>query len=133
MLVLREPIRVDVPHEEGEWIEFCKLTHREIRDARKAGMVENAEQMKIFSAEWITALMSGSKEKAQQISEAGKWDESAFGTDALLSMGVVGWSYAEGKPTDEQMASLDAATAAWAKQAIININKPPSEDEVKKS
>lgn len=136
MLVTREPIRRDVPHEEGAWFDFCKLSHQQLRAARKEGTVENTEQMKLYGAEWIKALSGDpdkkkSKKKARDIADAAEWDPSSFGTDAILEMGIVAWSYDQ-DPSKATIAMLDGATAAWAKREIVGINEPPSEEEVKK-
>jgi len=132
MLVTREPIRRDIPHEEGAWIEFCKLSWKQLAKARTAGLVENAEQAKIWGVEWVKALTSdGGAEKAKKIAAAQQWDPSNFGTGALLEFGIVAWSYeqdVEAGSIDE----IDGATATWAKQQIIDINKPPGEEEQKK-
>ncbi len=132
MLVTRDPIRREVPHEEGAWFDFCKLSWKELARSRKDGLKENAERAKLFGVEWIKALTESGKEKADRIASAQEWDQSNFGTETLLGVGIVGWSY-EAEVSDESIATLDGATAAWAKQEIIDLNKPPSEEEVKKS
>jgi hypothetical protein len=131
MLVSRAPIRREVPHEEGAWFEFCKLSWKQLAKARRSGLVENADKAKLFGVEWVKALTSDDEERAKKLSEAQEWDPSNFGTEDLLELGIVGWSYEE-EVTVESIGNLDGATGAWAKQEIINLNKPPSEDEVKK-
>ena len=134
MLVTREPVRRDIPHEEGEWVDICKLSWKELRDARKDGLKENAEKMKIFGVEWVKVLISnddGAK-KAQKIADAQEWDPTNFGTELLLEHGIVAWSY--DSPVDAtSIPMLDGATAAWLKQEIIDLNKPLSEEEEKNS
>jgi len=131
MLVTREPIRREIPHEEGAWIDFCKLSWKQLDIARKEGMKENAEKAKLFGVEWIKALTSdGGEDKARKIAAAQEWDSSNFGTAALLEFGIVAWSF-EQDVSGNNIDDLDGATASWAKQEIVDINKPPSEEEVK--
>ena len=46
MLVTREPIRREVPHEEGAWIDICRLSWLQIKKAREAATLANVETMK---------------------------------------------------------------------------------------
>ena len=133
MLVSREPVRVDVPHEDGQWFDLLKLSWTQIRKARKAATMDSAETAKAFGAELMKALGSekNGEDKAMSLIKAQQYDESMFDTEQLLLDGVVGWSY-NGEVTSEALATLDEGTAAWAKQAIIDITKPPSEAEEKK-
>ncbi len=131
MLVSREPIRREVPHEEGAWIDFCKLSWKQLDTARKEGMKENAERAKLFGVEWIKALTSdGGEDRARKIAAAQEWDPSNFGTAVLLEFGIVAWSF-EQAVSAKSIDDLDGATGVWAKQQIIDINKPPTEEEVK--
>ena len=130
MLVTREPIRRDVPHEEGAWFDICKLSWKQLGEARKAGMKENAEKMKLFGSEWITALLGGRKEEAEKIADEQKWDPSGFGTGVLLELGIVAWSY-EQEVSPGSIGNLDEPTTDWVKQRIIDLNKPPTEEETK--
>ena len=132
MFVNREPHRREVPHENGAWIDICKLSWTQLADARKAGLKENAERMKLFGAEWISALLQGRKEEAEKIVDEQKWDPSAFGTGVLLELGIVAWSYEE-KIIPDNIANVDEPTIDWVKQEIIDLNKPPSEEEEKNS
>lgn len=133
MLVSKEPTRVDVPHEEDAWFDLLKLSWVQIRKARKAATLDSAETAKAFGAELMKALSSDDKgeEKALRLIKTQQYDESMFDTELLLLAGVSGWSYDEA--VDEgTIKELDEETAAWAKQAIIDLTKPPSEEEVKK-
>ena len=133
MLVSREPVRVDVPHEDGQWFDLLKLSWTQIRKARKAATMDSAETAKAFGAELMKALGSekNGEDKAMSLIKAQQYDESMFDTEQLLLDGVVAWSY-DGEVNPEALATLDEGTAAWAKQAIIDITKPPSEAEEKK-
>ena len=134
MLVSKEPTRVEVPHEEGAWFELLKLSWVKIKKARKAATLDSAETAKAFGAELMKALSSDDKgeEKALRLIKSQQYDESMFDTEILLEAGIAGWSYDE-PVNPSTLKELDEETAAWAKQAIIDLTKPPSDDEVKKS
>jgi len=133
MLVTREPHRRDIPHEEGAWIEICKLSWVQLKKARKAATLDNAEMAKAFGAELIKALQGDDAEKkVRTLNKALQYDETQFDTELLLAEGVVGWSY-EDELGPETIKQLDEETAAWAKQEIIDLTKPPSEEELKNS
>jgi len=134
MLVSKEPVRVDVPHEDGAWFDLLKLSWTQIRRARKAATLDSAETAKAFGAELMKALSSDTngEDKALRLIKSQQYDESMFDTEQLLLDGVKAWSY-EGDVTSDALSGLDEKTAVWAKQAIIDLTKPPSEDEVKKS
>ena len=133
MLVSKEPVRVEVPHEEGAWFDLLKLSWVQIKKARKAATLDSAETAKAFGAELMKALGSDDKgeEKALRLIKTQQYDESMFDTELLLLAGVSGWSYDEAV-SEETVKLLDEETATWVKQAIIDLTKPPSEEDQKK-
>ena len=129
MLVTREPHRREVPHEEGAWFDICKLSWKQLKKARKAATVDNADTARAFGGEIVKALQSdrGAEEAARLIRKQ-RYDESTFDTETLLLAGVVGWSH--DKPVNAAtVGDIDERTTEWLKREIIDLNKPPSEEE----
>lgn len=132
MLVTKEPIRREIPHEPGEWMDFCKLSWRQMRDARKRQEKDNIATVKEFGAEFIQALNSdGGEKKAKKLLQEQQYDPRAFDQETLLSEGIVAWSY-QMELDLTSVAQLDEVTADWAMREIIAINRPMSEEEEKK-
>jgi hypothetical protein len=139
MLVPVEPIKIDIPHESGQWIEFRKLSWKQLRDARKARANEQREEAKALGAEFINALGSGSSDDEERLKkrlEALQYDISNFDMEVLLTKGVAATSYRlpDGNPVDVQIAiaQFDEATALWAAKTLVDMAKPPTASEEKK-
>jgi hypothetical protein len=146
MLVSKEAIRLDIPHEEGEWVEVVKLPWVKLRAARKANEKENREIAKEFGAEFVKALSSSddsekAENRAKNLIKSQQYDESNFDTHILLDAGLVGWSYGEKVTPDAEFKyvevdpksidMLDERTVVWIKQEIINLTKPLTEAQEK--
>ena len=133
MLVTKDPIRYEVPHEPGEWLDLIKLSWTKLKEARRYATLENAETARAFGAELVKALATDDTGKAaEKLIERQQYHESSFDTKTLLLKGIVGWSY-EAELSAESVAELDDKTVAWAKQAIIDLTKPPTEEDRKNS
>ena len=130
MLVSRAPIRREIPHEEGAWFDFVRLSWKQIRDAKRAAEKEGRAVMKELGAEFINALRDDDVAKVRRVMDEQEWDPRAFDTESTLNIGVVAWSY-EFEVTPEQLARLDKPTAAWAVQTIIDISRSPTAAEEK--
>lgn len=151
MLVSKEPERLDVPHESGEWIEIMKLSWKQLKAARKKQEQEQREVMKDFGPAFLRALTSSEdgEKKARSFLKNREYDESNFDTEVLLESAILSWSYKEKKDEKnekdeedervgikvnlENIELLDELTAIWLKQEIINLTRPPDEEEVKNS
>lgn len=132
MLVTKDPIRREIPHEDGEWMDFCKLSWRQMRDARKIAEKGNLATVKELGAEFIQALNSeGGEQKAKKLLREQQYDPRAFDQSELLNGGIVAWSY-DMELDDASVSQLDEVTADWAMREIIAINRPASEEEEKK-
>lgn len=146
MLVSKESIRLDIPHEEGEWVEVVKLPWVKLRAARKANEKENREIAKEFGAEFVKALSSSddsekAENRAKNLIKSQQYDESNFDTHILLDAGLIGWSYGEKVTPDAEFKyvevdsksidMLDERTVVWIKQEIINLTKPLTEAQEK--
>jgi len=134
-MISREPERIDIPHEEGHWFELRKLSWKNLRKARKKQEEEQREIAKAFGAEFLAVLTKGgsdAEDKARRLIRKQQYDVSNYDMETLLFHGVASWSYEE-PVTPEALSDLDERTAVWAAQAIIDLTKPPSEEEEKNS
>ena len=131
MLVTKDPIRREIPHEEGHWMDFCKLSWRQMRNARKKQEKESIATVKEFGAEFVAAISSPDGEKkARKLLQEQLYDPRAFDQNELLNDGIVAWSY-EHELDPASIDQLDEVTADWAMRQIIAINRPLTEDEEK--
>lgn len=133
-MLLSEPIRIDIPHEPNAWFEFCRLSWKKLRAARKRAEEEQREIAKSFGAEFISALTKGDVDeaRARKLIKDQQYNVVNFDIGLLLEAGITTWSYEE-KLCKENIEQLDERTAMWAAQKIIDITKPPSEEEEKNS
>ena len=146
MLVTKDPIRHEIPHESGEWFDLIKLSWKKLKKSKRRA---TSEQMEVMSetarafggANFVQqALDEAAKldkagkatEVVQKAAKKGEYDESNFDTETLILAGIAGWSY-DAEVNAETIAELDEATASWAKQAIIDLTKPPTEEDRKNS
>lgn len=127
-----EPVRIDVPHEENTWFDFVKLSWKQLRRARKLAEEEQREIAKSFGAEFVAALTKGDEDRARKLIQEQQYNVTNFDLEALLENGIVGWSY-DAPINPDTIEQLDERTAVWAAQTIIDLTKPPSEVDEKKS
>jgi len=137
MLVSQEPIRINIPHEENQWVEVLKLPWIKLRAARRENEKENRAIAREFGAEFVKALASTddsdkAEKRARNLIKSQQYNESNFDTHILLKAGLVGWSY-EPEVSEETLNQLDEHTVTWIKQEIIDLTKPPTEEQEKKS
>ena len=120
MLVSNTTRRVEIPHEEGEWMEVKKLSWRQLEKASDIATDESFDRLKKMGGDIIAAFSKREAEEKQDPTT--KYDRAS-----ILQMGIVKWSYdAEVKP--ENIDLLDEETAEWAFQEIL---KPKTEEEAK--
>lgn len=132
MLVSKTPIKRDVPHEEGEWFEFVRLSWTKFRDARKVAERENRGVLKELGAEFVKAFQSeDDTKKLKKLLDDQEWDPRQFDAETLLGFGVLAWSY-EAEVSTATLGDLDTVTKAWAVQAIIDLSRPPTAEQEKK-
>jgi hypothetical protein len=138
------PVRKDIPHEPGEWMEFRKPAHRRVREARAVVESEGRRGVRDFGAEIVKALNEGDDdEKAmrriKRLEREQEYHVDQFDRETLLRSTIVRWSYkdpATGEPitvTDETIAELDEPTARWAHQHVVDLMKPPTPEAEKNS
>jgi hypothetical protein len=133
MLVSTQPVKVEIPHEPGHYIEFRRLPWKLLKQARKVRADEAREEAKALGAEFIRALSAGdtaSEERVRSRMEELQYHHTNFDMETLLTKGIAAWSY-EGQVADG-LELLDEGTAVWAMQQIITLSRPPSASEEKK-
>jgi len=133
-MLTSEPVKVDVPHEKDTWFRLCKLSWKQLRGARKIAEEEQREIAKSFGAEFIAALTKGQVDeaRARKLIRDQEYNVTNFDLGTLLESGIVEWSY-ETPLSLTAIEQLDERTAIWAAQAIIDLTKPPNEEEEKNS
>lgn len=142
------PIKIDVPHEPGEWFELRKPSWIQEQDAREGGARRGRKAAAEFGAAFIRELNKvdpdesedGAQkrvETAHQRLKVFEYDLSQFDLAVLFEAAITGWSYKrDGLPVPvnaEEIAELDAPTARWLGQEIVDLMKPPTEEEEKNS
>lgn len=109
-------LRMDIPHEPGEWVSIRRLTRRELETAREVSGRKGREQIREMGVDLFAVL-----QEHQGPSGERKRDPFVdYDLDTILRAGVVGWSYDE-PVTDETLSELDAVTAEWAGREILRL------------
>ncbi len=139
MLISEEPVRVDIPFEPGEWVEFRRLSGAQVRKARKLKSNEdrddNAELIKLLGAPFVTAFQEGRKGDQERIidelEEQLQYRVSSFNVPTLLKAGIFTWSYDGKQPSDVDDPSklIDERTTIWCAKQVIEITRPPTQEE----
>jgi len=122
-LVTEVTKRIDIPHEDGEWLEVRRLSWRELETADNAASEASTERIKRMGGDIIKAVMSlRDKER----------EEQATGYDKLtvLRLGLIGWSY-DVKLSPESIDLLDEETAEFAYREILALSNPRTEEASK--
>ena len=134
MALTAEATRVDIPHESGAWMELRPLSWKELKEARKVQSKENRDEAKDFGVEFVAALTKGQVDeaKARKLIREQEYEPGQFDTATMLELGIAAWSY-DNELNSKSIEQLDERTAVWAKQQIIDLTKPPSEEAQKNS
>ena len=122
-LVTETVKRVDIPHEDGEWLEIRRLSWRELEAASDTATDAMMTRMKKLGGEIVQALRSAATKQ-----QADPFD--GYDRQAVLSAGLRAWSY-DAKVNAENMALLDEPTAVFAFREILTLSKPRTEDDAK--
>ena len=102
--------KVEIPHEEGAWLELRQLNYRQLAEARRVKLDD------------LFTVMRGLKDIAlpQQDGQAVADPLAGYDVGVLLRYGIVAWSYGETVTPDE----LDDRTAQWAAREIVAMAVP---------
>lgn len=93
------PVRFDIPHEPGQWIEFRKPANRDVRKARQLAEREGRQGVRDLGAEFIKALREDDDAKAdkamkraKQLEAEQEYAPAQFDRDTLLLASIADWS-----------------------------------------
>lgn len=123
MIVKNVKRKLELPHEEGQFIEIRQLSYRELeeaRESRREKVITRAAQM---GPEMMANLPSTDRE---DIKKAIEDPLNEFDIDVLLEKGIVSWSYPE-KVSKENIWLLDEETAQFVALELVPKKRPEAE------
>ena len=113
--------RRDIPGEDGEWMEFRKLTGGELDQAEEVQTQRSLAMVKGLDSAAMSAIRSDPGVPVVAVPDPA----AAYDKDTLVQYGVMAWSYAEACD-DEAKKRLEAATREWAASVVVEMNvRPP--------
>jgi len=115
MLIGTDTRKIDIPHEEGTWIEVRDLPRKVIEEAKRLKMVDTMKSMKDFGD--IMQMFTG----MQTIKDV-KVTVESYDLDYVLVSGIEDWSYPE-PCDDEAIARLDQKTAEFVANDLLGIEE----------
>tara|TARA_R110000824_G_scaffold21078_6_gene78869 strand:- start:9878 stop:10303 length:426 start_codon:yes stop_codon:yes gene_type:complete len=139
MLVSKIVEKLDVPHEEGQWVEIKNLSWKAMEEAVNNKQERDIGQVKRMGGDVFEAIMRSSNESNKDDDKPEKEGPEkkvrgatfeSYDMETLLRKAIISWSY-EGKPTVERIQDLDARTAKWLAREVYERNKPDTEEESK--
>jgi hypothetical protein len=120
----------EIPGEPGATITFRQLGWRQLAEAEEARSAAVLRNLKSMGGELLRDLQSINRSEAEQAAATqtaadplAKYDQAT-----ILYAGIAAWTYS-GKPTHEEIDSLDETTAKWAATEIVNLGAPLIEDK----
>lgn len=148
-------VRVEIPHEPDNYVEFRKPSSAIVREARRVVESDGRRSFRDFGADIVKVLTEGDDDdkaarRAARLAKLQEYEPDQFDRETLLGGAtidgqevkgaIVAWSGpayadADGKlvPASKQaIKDLDEATARWAHQVAVDLMKPPT-PEVDKS
>lgn len=127
MLIKDQKTRLDIPHEDGQWVEIRRLSWRELDKAREAQQVRAMSAMKSMGGDVLEALRGAQSDGARDARQQSP--QLVYDRATVLHAGLVAWSYDE-KVTPEHIDQLDPVTADWLFRQIVE--QHAESDETKK-
>lgn len=112
MIVKNITKRCDIPHEQGEWMVFRRLSWKQLEEASDISSDASFERIKKMGPEIMAAFTKDIKAQ-----ESG----AAYDRTTVLHKGIVKWSY-EDEVNSANIDALDETTAAWAFGEILSLN-----------
>jgi hypothetical protein len=121
--------RLDVPKEDGQWIEIRKLPWRKLREASETQQHAAFAFVKTLGKDGMAAVKEVT---AEQIAAFKANPAASYDPGVLMRSAVTAWSYSD-KPTPEQIDDLDPDTASWLVDEIVALSRPPRDEEAAKN
>jgi hypothetical protein len=130
-----DPVRRDIPHEPGQWMDLRKPSNKACRQARKIVSSEFRERIQQLGADLFRVIRDGEVAAASEApvvkpEDADRYAPEQFDRDTLLASAIKAWSYAA-PVTAETIADLDETTARWAHETVVELMQPPSAEATK--
>ena len=121
MALVGKTERRDIPGEDGEWMEFRKLTGGELDQAEEVQTQRSLAMVKGLDPAAMSAIRTDPGVPVVAVPDPA----AAYDKDTLVQYGVMAWSYAEACD-DEAKKRLEAATRDWAASVVVEMNvRPP--------
>ena len=116
--------KLDIPHEEGQWIEFRELGWRTLELSREAKSRTSMLSFRDLGPDFFKSLTTPAE--GETLTEASQKPSDMYDMSTLLRASIATWSYPE--PCNESnIEALDQKTATWAFDEIIKIHFPTEE------
>lgn len=106
--------RLDIPNEEGSWVEIRMLSGKKLDEARAAKLQLIFEMARAMGTELGDRIAQQNRDTDDDEADP----LAAFDVDTVLRGGIVSWSYKE-RVTPENIGDLDEATRNWAAKEIV--------------
>ena len=106
------PEKVEIPHEDGEWMEFKPLSWKELN---------LAAQRRTIAAVQVAGEIPASVYESMRDVDRPQTDTDPteqYDVATVLEKSIVRWSY-EAEVTPENIGALDEPTSAWAHREAI--------------
>lgn len=127
---------VPIPHEDGKWMRFRRLTPDQLGEARQQRQVRATERMLSLDPAVREMLLSSQEPKTEPPDDKPKPKPKPTADDVLLlydrtlllAFGIAEWNYLapDGTVIPVESASvedLDWITSAWAARQILDHNR----------
>lgn len=109
--------RVALPHEDGQWFEFRRLSARQLEraaDVKQSTTIAKMAETPGF-AEVLRSARSDAPSQPRELVDP----LDAYDPWTLLKYGVVSWSYADLELTPDAIEELDKETLDWAARQLV--------------
>lgn len=124
-------VRLEVPHEEGEWIDVRQLGWAELDECRNEVTRRFFENLKTIGSDVVrefTALQQSDPAAIEAARAQADSGVDQFDKALLLAKSVTAWSYQPGFSVD-LLPQLDERTTDWLYRAIVALYTDSGESE----
>ena len=115
MLTGNRTRRVDIPDEEGQWVELRELSGRQLRRVKKAKLSETIANAKEMGPEMMQSISEVNRE---EVEEAARDPLAEYDIDKLLEEGIVDWSY-DAEVNTDTIGQLDKKTEEFLAMQLV--------------
>jgi len=123
--------KLDIPHEDGEWIEFKELGWRTLESAREMKARNALLSFRDLGPDFFRAVSTPPTPEntpaapvvAEEAPEVDEVPIETYDMSILLRSSIVAWSYSV-PCNEDNIDNLDQRTASWALKEILKIHFP---------